>query len=342
MEPLVRLLEDTPQERTVEAVAERVRAGLSYGELLTALQLATIRSMKPHPLGFAFHSVLAINSAHLASLATPMEYRWLPIFWAINYFKEQQPKASPTRWALPAPKESQLPSPSKARQAFIAAMDAWDEEAADVAMTALARYAGEQEIFELLVRYGSRDFRSIGHKAIFVANSRRALDCIGWQHAEPVLRSLARGLLDFKGKNPATYEAPDQSGKARQCGGFPARAEGQGKCSRGEDAGGIEGLIGKGEGLVQKQPRWNRRIYRKGGQARRRCSHRQIIAVTPRARRDPDARSASRCRYSPPSLSEGAKIPLTLSVTPAGRKTKAQKSAAPIAITMSANAMFSA
>ena len=60
------------------------------------------------------------------------------------------------------------------------------------------------DIFELFARYGARDFRSIGHKAIFVANSYRTLQCIGWQHAEPILRSLAYALLNHEGEsNPA-------------------------------------------------------------------------------------------------------------------------------------------
>jgi len=42
-------------------------------------------------------------------------------------------------------------------------------------------------------------FRELGHKAIYVANSWRALQCIGWQHAEPVLRSLAYALVDRTG-----------------------------------------------------------------------------------------------------------------------------------------------
>ena len=47
-------------------------------------------------------------------------------------------------------------------------------------------------------RYGARDFRDIGHKAIYVANAWRTLQTIGWQHAEPVLRSLAYALLDHE------------------------------------------------------------------------------------------------------------------------------------------------
>ncbi|NNM29697.1 MAG: hypothetical protein HKO57_09245, partial [Akkermansiaceae bacterium] len=51
-----------------------------------------------------------------------------------------------------------------------------------------------------------RDFRDIGHKAIYVANSWRTLHNIGWRHAEPVLRSLAYALLEHHGRNPADHE----------------------------------------------------------------------------------------------------------------------------------------
>ena len=81
-------------------------------------------------------------------------------------------------------------------------MNAWDEEAADAAIAGLARTAGANETYEHLFRYGMRDFRSIGHKAIYVANSLRTLNCIGWRHSEPVLRSLAYALLMHEGDNP--------------------------------------------------------------------------------------------------------------------------------------------
>jgi hypothetical protein len=64
-----------------------------------------------------------------------------------------------------------------------------------------------EEVFELFYRYGARDFRDIGHKAIFVANSRRTLDAIGWHHAEPILRSLAYALQHHEGGNPFKGDA---------------------------------------------------------------------------------------------------------------------------------------
>jgi hypothetical protein len=209
IEPLVHLIEDTPRDELLDRVAGRVRKGLGYRELLTALLLAGVRNIQPRPsVGFKFHAVLVVNSAHLASLASPDRERWLPIFWALDNFKGAQ--ATNTKeggWRMAPVDEAKLPPARKARQAFAEAMDNWDVPAADAAVAGLARSAGANEVFELFVRYGARDFRDIGHKAIFVANSWRTLQEIGWRHAEPVLRSLAYALLKYDGENPAKSDA---------------------------------------------------------------------------------------------------------------------------------------
>ena len=70
------------------------------------------------------------------------------------------------------------------------------------------------EVFELFARYGCRDFRDIGHKAIYVANAFRTLRRIGWQHAEPVLRSLAYALLEHEGDEPGQARTANRTGPA--------------------------------------------------------------------------------------------------------------------------------
>ena len=113
--------------------------------------------------------------------------------------------------------ESRLPSGTQARKRFMEAMGKWDEEGSDVAVTALVRNAGAGEIIELFWRYGARDFRDIGHKAIYVANSWRTLQAIGWRHAEPVLRSLAYAVLEHEQGNPAQRDAePDRPWRENQ------------------------------------------------------------------------------------------------------------------------------
>ncbi len=212
--PVVRMIEETPRAELLEKVAARIAAGLSYRELLAGLLLAGVKNVEPRPsVGHKFHSVLVVNSAHLASISSPAEHRWLPVFWALDYYKSAAARDVEERgdWTMSRVDESKLPSADKARAAFIEAMDNWDVEAADVAVASLARTTGINEIYELLFRYGCRDFRSIGHKAIFVANSWRTLQCIGLQHAEPVLRSLVYALLMHEGSNPARRDGdPDR------------------------------------------------------------------------------------------------------------------------------------
>jgi hypothetical protein len=78
-------------------------------------------------------------------------------------------------------------------------MEMWDSDAADAAVAALARYSGAAQTMEPIWRMAVRDQRNIGHKAIFAAQSWRTLQAIGWEHSEPVLRSLAFGMLDLQG-----------------------------------------------------------------------------------------------------------------------------------------------
>lgn len=216
IEPLVRLLEETPRDKLVEAVAAKIRSGTSYREVVAALLLAGVRNVEPRPsVGFKFHAVLAVNAAHQSALSGPDTDRWLPIFWGLDYFKAAQADDQKERgWTMPPVNESGLPSVGRARQALIDAMDNWDEAGADTAIAALARSDGLDDTFELLYRYGARDFRAIGHKAIYVAGARRMLEVIGRENAEPVLRSLVYALLMHEGDNPAKRDGePDRDGR---------------------------------------------------------------------------------------------------------------------------------
>ncbi|MBX3421612.1 MAG: hypothetical protein KF752_08660 [Pirellulaceae bacterium] len=220
IEPLVRLIETTPRERLLEEIGGRVRNGLNYQHLLTALFLAGIRNVQPRPaVGFKFHAVLVVNSAHLASLASPPADRWLPIFWSLDEFKKSQARDEVEGdWTMPAVDEPRVPTARHTESVFAQAMEQWDEPAADTAATGVARHLGANRALDLFARYVARDFRSIGHKAIYLANSWRTLQTIGWQHAEPVLRSLAYATLNHVGEpNPATSDLePDRSWRDNQ------------------------------------------------------------------------------------------------------------------------------
>jgi len=211
IEPLVRLIEETPREKCFEMMGEQLRRGCSYRQFLGALFLAGIRNVNPQPPGFKFHCVFVIHSAHQLSLDAPAGERLLPLLWALDNFKASQQRDENEGDFRLRPVRGKLPSADQAWDELHLAMEAWDEERADRAITSLARSRGAHEVIEGLWRYGARDYRNIGHKAIFVANSWRTLETIGWQHAEPTLRSLILGLLDFGVKEKVNgYAYEDQ------------------------------------------------------------------------------------------------------------------------------------
>ncbi len=195
VEPIVRLIEETPREKCFDMMVEQLRCGLPYRNFLAALFLAGVRDVKPHPVGFKFHCVLAIHSANQLSLDAVSEDRLLPLFWALDQFKGSQNDRRQGNYHMPE-LTGTLPPPEKAADEFHAAMQAWDEERAGRAVAAFVRSHGADEVVEAMFRYGARDFRDIGHKGIFVANSWRTLQTIGWRHAEPTMRSLVMALLD--------------------------------------------------------------------------------------------------------------------------------------------------
>jgi hypothetical protein len=218
IEPLVRLLEETPRDRLLEKVGDKIRGGTTHREIVAALLLAGIRNIQPRPVGFKFHAVLVVNSAHLASLNAPDADRWLPVFWALDQFKASQARDKQSGdWTMESVYEPAVPPADRAAAAFAMGMDAWDVSCADTAAAALARGGETQAAFDLFCRYGARDYRDIGHKAIYVANSWRLLHVIGWQHAEPVLRSLSYALLAHDDGNPAERDdLPDRPGRKNQ------------------------------------------------------------------------------------------------------------------------------
>lgn len=220
IEPLVKLIEDTDRNRLIEVIARRIRDGLSYREVLAALFLAGVRNVQPRPsVGFKFHAVLVVHSAHLASLASPDEDRWLPLLWALDEFKSSQARdVQEGNWTMAPVRESAVPDPEHVRDSFHQAMRDWHEEQADVSAAAVARHLDANETLELFATYAARDFRSIGHKPIFLANAWRTLQTIGWEHSEPVLRSLAYAMLNHNGEpNPARSDlAADRSWRHNQ------------------------------------------------------------------------------------------------------------------------------
>src|SRR5262245_38271892 len=204
IEPVVRLIEETPEDKCVAAVVEQLRKGLPYRQLLAALYLAAIRAARWHGDGIHGydHSAYVVHSAYQLSLDLPAGEQLLPAFYALSGFKGGQ-KAYPNKKGTPA-LTGKLPAAEKAADELHAALKEWDADRAERAVVALARSRGSAAVLEPLWHYAGRDWGFIGHMAILVANSGRLLETIGWQHAEHVLRYVVQGLAGW-GKEHAEH-----------------------------------------------------------------------------------------------------------------------------------------
>src|SRR5437879_13199687 len=112
---------------------------------------------------------MVVNAAHQESLALPETDRWLPIFWALDEFKKSQAmEQKDSSWRMAPVNESIVPPPHKAKEAFITAMENWDEKNADAAVAGLVRSAGANEIYELFYRFGARDLLAIVRYTMYV------------------------------------------------------------------------------------------------------------------------------------------------------------------------------
>jgi hypothetical protein len=190
-------------------VTTQLKAGATPDILWNATLLAGVYDIEPDPVGFDFHCVLVVSPAYeLAQRAAEAE-RLIPLFWNVDDFKHSQNgDRRGGDWVLPPPPAHERESAEAARVEFVRAMEEWDVEAADRAVSALHMHLGVDELFELLWDYGARSFADIGHNAIYVAHAYRAVPRLEWHNAQPVLRSVVRGLLSDS-NDPSTRAFPD-------------------------------------------------------------------------------------------------------------------------------------
>jgi hypothetical protein len=208
LEPIVRLIEESPREKCVAALAEQLRRGLTYRQFMSAIFMAAVRKQNSH------HSVYLVHSAHQISLDLRSEERLLPLFWAVDHYKWQQGDF-PTPPL--APLKGDVPSGEKAAAEFDDAMQRLEVDRAERAVVGLARGLGPRQAMERLWPHGCRDLGFIGHKAISLSSCWRVMETIGWRHAEPVLRFVVRDVVGQDQYYPANVERVD-----RHLGGLPA------------------------------------------------------------------------------------------------------------------------
>ena len=81
IEPVVRLIEDTPRDNCIAMMIDQLKKGLPYRNFLAALYLANIRT------GLVDHPLAVLHSTNQLTLDLPVQERLLPTyptFWAMD------------------------------------------------------------------------------------------------------------------------------------------------------------------------------------------------------------------------------------------------------------------
>lgn len=189
---LLQLLRTTSREQCVPAFAREVKAGLSYRQFLTVLFLAAVENGDPH-------QVAQVYGAHRISSDARVEERLLPLFWVLNRIKQESEVGTTAKPAL-QPFKGNLPRADRAADLFREAMLKSDPVEAERAALALARDHGARYVMHRLWEFAPRNLGgNLGHPAIALANSLRALEVMGWQYSEVALRYVTRYIGGYEG-----------------------------------------------------------------------------------------------------------------------------------------------
>ncbi len=198
---LVKRVRATPHDELLQKALEWHSSGNGpdWRDLLAAAFLAGIRDVEPRPVGFQFHCVMMTASAFSIASRAPEPERLAAALFNLDDFKRSQTRdARGGDWMMKAAPTTTVVDVTAATSVITEVFETWDLDNADQAGTALAHCASLDEAFEPLWWYALRDFTNIGHHPIFVAQTHRTLQHIGWRYGRDVMRSLVYGLLDGK------------------------------------------------------------------------------------------------------------------------------------------------
>ena len=189
-------LRDAQHEAAFELAGAAIRSGTSYDKLLGAVFLAGAHDIRPRPHGI-LHAVMMVESSFQLAQQSPAREAWHFALWNLDDLKraQERDRREDGDWKLPPAPEHVPREPGRARSELAAAIAAADVERADAALVGLVATHGHSEAFEVLWPLMARCYAFIGHKMIYAAQVERVLRRIGWNYAEPVLRSLVMSAL---------------------------------------------------------------------------------------------------------------------------------------------------
>ena len=199
IESAVRFVEDTPPASVVEATVDKLKAGETPKDLLTAAALAVSRStelpIEHH--GGPIHPVSGIHAIFQSSNWLNGDWSKMPIVHSVALANKHihSPYMGPAIMPTLTVDSEQLTIEQR-EQAFMEAVRDLQPVTAERHLVALLQTQSPAQILELVVELALRRNGFDDHYFLYIVHAVRALDCIGNEWASVLLRPAVRFLAN--------------------------------------------------------------------------------------------------------------------------------------------------
>jgi hypothetical protein len=206
LEPLVRLMQETPVNRLLPALTEKLTAGAGLHRLTAAAALANARTFGGEDY-VGFHTMMALAPAlHMAG-ELPKNLQPLPVFKVLYRNTNRiQEKGGRKEEVLHAVKPGALPEARPGAEVLREAVHRKNVEEAEQTFAALAQFSPEDALNDLL--HTVQDNTEV-HRVVLPYRSWDLLDLIGPEQAHTLLRQSVRYCVKAESwPRPASWDQP--------------------------------------------------------------------------------------------------------------------------------------
>jgi hypothetical protein len=189
MEPLVCLMQETPANKLMGALVEKLQSGTEIKQLVSAAALANARTFGGEDY-VGFHTMMALSPAYAMSLELPKELQPLPVLKVLyrntNRIQEHGGKKSEV---LHRVKAAELGTDRAAHEILHEQVRSKDVNAAEQTLAAIAARSPDEAFDQLL--YTVQD-RTEVHRVVMPYRAWDLLNILGKEQAHTMLRQSVR------------------------------------------------------------------------------------------------------------------------------------------------------
>jgi hypothetical protein len=196
MEPLVALMQETPADRLLTVVVERMRSGTELRQLVSAAALANARTFGGQDYD-GYHALMALAPAYQMSCELPETHRALPVLKVLyRNTNHIQQMGGGAHEALGPVEPAALPAGRAEAEALRDATRRRDLTEAEGLFAALVHRSLDEAYHDL--QFLVQDHVNV-HRVVLAWRAWALLDLTGKEHAHTLLRQSVRFCCDEEG-----------------------------------------------------------------------------------------------------------------------------------------------